>query len=157
MKNELKYLKATYLIAFLAIFLLAVYPQHATFRAIFLLVAFTPVVFVHVMILLRIENIANKLFRFLSVLWIVKIIIFTLDEGLNYFFQKNLLFLGILDLLMLLIISCMVSISFFVKNPFFYIKVENNIYKVLGVFALIMSGWITLQLVFVFIDFIRPG
>jgi hypothetical protein len=140
-------------------FLLAAIPPHAKIRAILLVIAFIPVVFAHIIISLHTKaNKTNKTFFFLSLLWCTKLIVYVMNEGINLFFQKELLFLGWIDLFLLLIISLLVSLSFIIKNPFFYIRTDKNIYKAFGILALIFSGWITLQIIFVFIDYVNmPG
>ena len=83
--------------------------------------------------------------------------VFVANEGLNVFSKKTILILDLIDFFILLVIALLVSISFLIKKPFWYIKTGGKSYFVFGIVLLSFLALITLGLVFVFVftDYIR--
>lgn len=107
--------------------ILGVTSAGANTRALLLLIAFVLAVIIHSASAIHITaSKTNKKFFFLSFLWGIKLSVFSMSEGLNSFFQKELLILDWIDLFLLLIIALLVSISFLTKNPFWYTKTEKK-------------------------------
>ncbi len=153
MKDKyLFYLNLSYVL-FFGMVPLATFYFHSNIRAILLLIAFIPVIVIHVKIFLDINACTGKPFIILSFLWITKLVFFAINEGLNYFFQNQLLLFEWIDVFLLLIIALMVSVSLLIKNPFWYVKAKSRIYRIAGVLALIFSGWITLLIIILILDF----
>lgn len=151
MKDKyLFYLNISYVL-FFGMVPLSTFYFHSNIRAILLLIAFIPVIVIHVTILLDLY--ASKPFIILSFLWITKFVFFAISEGLNYFLQKQLLLFEWIDVFLLLIIALMVSLSLLIKNPFWYVKAKSRIYRSAGVLTLIFSGWITLLMIIFLLDF----
>jgi len=114
------------------------FPAHIRAALIFLFTL--PVVVAHI----RIFNIATEFwskryFVAISLLWVCKLTVFSLNEGLHYF-SVGLLALDWLDLFLLLGISTLVSISFLMRAPFFYQPVRRKTVVLLGIGGLIMSA-----------------
>lgn len=128
----------------------------ANSRTLLLLTAFIIAVIVHISCAIHITaSKTNKKFFFLSFLWGIKLAIFSINEALNFFFQKEMLVLDWIDLSLLLVIALMISVSFLIKFPFWYVTTENKISIGVGILALIFSGWLTLQAVFALVDYIK--
>ncbi|MBI4653415.1 MAG: hypothetical protein HY752_00210 [Nitrospirae bacterium] len=157
MKDKfLFYLGVAYAFVFSILVLLAIISLHANIRAIVLLITFMSVLVTHVIISLNIDaSKTNKKFFYLSWLWGVKFTVFVINEGLNFFFLKEILILDWIDLFLLHIIALLVSVSFLMKNPFWYIKTENKSYIMVGVAGLIFSCLTTLIVILALIDYIK--
>ena len=152
----LTYLEASYAFVLGVNILLPVINFHAQIRAVILLVTFLGVLFTHIIICLnRDESKAPKSFFYLTSLWIIKFVVFVANEGLNVISNKTILIMDLIDFFILLVIALLVSISFLIKKPFWYIKTGGKSYFVFGIVLLLSLGLITLGLVFAFVDYIR--
>lgn len=143
-----------YLIFLFGIF--AVLPPHAYIRALLLFTAFAYIVIMHIIILRSIEaGKINKGFFILSLLWGIKLVTFAVNEGLNLSFQEGPIALEWVDLFLLFILAIITSISFLFKKPFWYKKLDDKSSLIIGILSLIFSGWITLQIIFTLLDYLK--
>ncbi len=122
---------------------------HAYIRAILFFITFTPITIIHLIISKNINAIkTNKFFFLLSILWIIKYVVFITNEGMNFFFQEIFLILEWIDSYLLHIIALLVSISFILKKPFWYEKSAKSGYIALGIVLLAISVFGTLAITF---------
>ncbi len=141
----LTYLEASYACVLGVNILLPFIGFHAQTRAVILLLTFLGVLFTHIIICLnRDSSKAPKSFFYLTSLWIIKFVVFVANEGLNVFFNKTILILDWIDFFILLVIALLVSISFLIKKPFWYIKIEGKPYFIFGIVLLLSLGLVTL-------------
>jgi hypothetical protein len=156
MKEEiLLQLQASYAFLVGMVILLAILPIHAQMRALLLSITYLFVLVTHIIAgrTMRGEE-TNKMFFLLTVLWIIKLSIFLLNEGLNFFFQRAALILDWLDLMFLFAIAFLISLSFIGKKPFWYMKAKRRITMVFGIVAFLFLGWVSLQFIKSFMDFL---
>lgn len=134
------YLRGAYIWGIVLLFFSIWLNLYATTRALLLLVAFLPIVFVHLMMLFTIKTWRiKKSFLLLTILWSIKYITFAVSEGVYLFLKKEIPFLDWIDLVLLLIIGLAVSISFLIKNPFFFERDERKLIVFMGFVGLILS------------------
>lgn len=136
--------------------LLAFVSIHAQMRAAVLLIMYLFVLTTHIMAGRGIPGEKmNTMFSLVTVLWIVKVFIFVLNEGLNYFLRRTTLILDWVDLMFLFVIAFLTCISFIYKKPFWYIRTKRGISTIFGTVAFLFLGWISVQVFLAFMDFYR--
>ena len=157
MKDKfLPYLEISYGFVFSVEILLAIISFHAQIRATILLLAFLGVLLTHIVICVnRDVSKPSKSFFYLSCLWVVKVLVFVVNEGLNIFLRKTILILDWIDLFVLLIIAFLVFISFLIKKPFWYISNGGKLSFIFGIVSLLFLGWVTSKIILSLIDYLR--
>ncbi len=141
MKTKYGYYLAIAYIWGVALFILTMtLDLYSTYRALFLLVAFLPILIIHITASFSINSWQIRIpFHFLTILWIIKYITLSITEGFYLLLQRGFDPLDWIDLLLFVAILLYVSISFLLKFPFFLERVEQKYIVVIGIMGLIFS------------------
>lgn len=135
-------LATTYLGITLSYGLFFLHDFSASSRAIIIFFFTVPVVVTHISVFFSRAFLWSRRYFFIAtLLWIIKLVVFTLNEGLHYF-KSGLPLLDWLDLLLLLSICLFVSISFLLGRPFFYQPIRSKAIVLLGIGGLFITAGI---------------
>jgi hypothetical protein len=137
------YLTVVYIWGGSLILLLSIANFSASVHALFLLAAFFPILGVHLSVSWNLGDWRGKKgFHFLTLQWIGKCIFLTISEGSHFFWQKGFLIVDWIDLIFSLMIALSLSLSFLMRNPFFYERCERKYILAVGIAGLLGSLWI---------------
>ncbi len=141
-RGEMFYLTAVYLWGGCLILLLNIRDFSATVHALLLLIAFFPILGVHLSVLSkRGDRWAKKGFLFLTFQWTGKCIFLVIGEGSHFFWQRGFLIVDWVDWILSITIALSLSFSFLMRNPFFYKRYERKYVIPLGIAGLLGSSW----------------
>jgi len=141
--GQIFYLTVVYIWGGCLILLLNISNFSAPVHALFLLAAFFPILGVHLAVSWNLRDWRGKKgFLFLTLLWSGKCIFLAISEGSHFFWQKGLLIVDWIDLIFSIIIALSVSLSFLMRNPFFYKRYERKYILAIGIAGLLGSSWI---------------
>lgn len=134
------YLKCAYIWGFGLLLLTILLNLYAAVRVLLLLVAFFPIVVMHIITLLSTGVwMKKKAFFLLTILWSIKYVALAIGEGDYLFWQNGIPTLDWLSLILLLIIGVLVSLSFFKRAPFFLERDERKVIMLVGFLGLLLS------------------
>ena len=137
------YLTVVYIWGGSLILLLSIANFSAPVHALLLLAAFFPILGVHLLVSWNLGDWRRKKgFLFLTLQWIGKCIFLVISEGSYFFWQKGFLIVDWIDLIFSLMIALSLSLSFLMRDPFFYKRCERKYILALGVAGLLGSSWI---------------
>jgi MFS-type transporter involved in bile tolerance (Atg22 family) len=137
------YLTVVYIWGGSLILLLSIANFSAPVHALLLLAAFSPILGVHLSVSCNLRGWRRKKgFLFLTLQWIGKCIFLVISEGSYFFWQKGFLIVDWIDLIFSIMIALSLSLSFLMRNPFFYERCERKYILAIGVAGLLGSSWI---------------
>jgi len=137
------YLTAVYIWGSCLILLLSIRDFSAAVYALLLLIAFFPILAVHISALSKLgDRWAKKGFLFLTLLWMGKCTFLLIGEGSHFFWQRGFLIVDWGDWVLSIMIALSLSFSFLRRNPFFYKRFERKSIIAIGVAGLLGSLWI---------------
>jgi len=87
----------------------------------------------------------KRYFLALTILWVIKVTVFAINEGLHYF-ASGLPLLDWVDLFLLLSICLFVSLSFIIGRPFFFKQIRNKAIVFLGIAGLFMAAGLAVMI-----------
>ena len=141
--GESLYLTVVYIWGGSLILLLSISDFSAPVHALVLLAAFFPILGVHLSVSWSLRDWRRKKgFLFLTLQWIGKCIFLVISEGSYFFWQKGFLIVDWIDLIFSLMIALSLSLSFLMRNPFFYKRCERKYILAVGIAGLLGSAWI---------------
>jgi len=142
-RGQMFYLTVVYIWGGCLILLLSIWDFPAPVHALLLLVAFFPILGVHLSVFSKLrDRWAKKGFLFLTFQWMGKCIFLVISEGSYFFWQRGFRIVDWIDLIFSLTIAVSVSLSFLRRNPFFYKRCEQKYILALGIAGLLGSSWI---------------
>ena len=137
------YLASVYIWGGCLVLLLSISDFSAPVHALFLLAAFLPILGVHLSVSWNLRGWRDKKsFLFLTLQWMGKCIFLAISEGSHFFWQKGFLIVDWIDLIFSIMIALSLSVSFLIRNPFFYERCERKYILAIGVAGLLGSSWI---------------
>jgi len=137
------YLTIVYIWGGCLILLLSISDFSEPIHALFLLAAFFPILGVHLSVSWNLRGWRDKKgFLFLTLQWMGKCIFLVISEGSHFFWQKGFLIVDWIDLIFSIMIALSLSVSFLMRNPFFYERCERKYILAIGVAGLLGSSWV---------------
>jgi hypothetical protein len=137
------YLTIVYIWGGCLILLLSIANFSASVHALFLLAAFSPILGVHLSVSWNLRDWRGKKgFHSLTLQWIGKCIFLTISEGSHFVWQRGFLIVDWIDWIFSITIALSLSLSFLMRNPFFYRRFERKYMIAIGVAGLLGSLWI---------------
>lgn len=153
MDNNLKTLTMVYIWGLVLLLVTTICDLRANVRAIILLIGYLPISIVHLNIFIGfLKRKARKFFVILTVLWASEVILVVLSEGLNFFYDTQVLPVDFLNLIVLIVIAVIVFISFLLNSPFFYAKTTSKTLVFAGILGLLCTLWVATMIALSFVD-----